>query len=67
PLAGFVTQELREGGRRVGFAIGTFDGAHGVLGYVQRTCFAWISRQIAVTPDRRRMVAKGSVLTAKPR
>jgi nucleoside-triphosphatase len=34
PLAGFVTEELREGGRRVGFAIGTFDDAHGVLAHV---------------------------------
>jgi nucleoside-triphosphatase len=34
PLAGFVTQELREGGLRVGFAIETFDGAHGVLAHV---------------------------------
>jgi nucleoside-triphosphatase len=34
PLAGFVTEELREGGRRVGFAIETFDGRHGVLAHV---------------------------------
>lgn len=34
PLTGFVTEELREGGRRVGFAIETFDGAHGVLAHV---------------------------------
>jgi nucleoside-triphosphatase len=34
PLAGFVTEELREGGRRVGFAIETFDGTHGVLAHV---------------------------------
>jgi nucleoside-triphosphatase len=34
PLAGFVTEELREGRRRVGFAIETFDGAHGVLAHV---------------------------------
>jgi nucleoside-triphosphatase len=34
PLAGFVTEELREGGRRVGFAIETFDGAQGVLAHV---------------------------------
>ena len=30
PLAGFLTEELREGGRRVGFAIETFDGTRGV-------------------------------------
>jgi nucleoside-triphosphatase len=34
PLAGFVTEELRERSRRVGFAIETFDGAHGVLAHV---------------------------------
>jgi nucleoside-triphosphatase len=34
PLAGFVTEELREGGRRVGFAIETFDDTHGVLAHV---------------------------------
>jgi nucleoside-triphosphatase len=34
PLAGFVTEELREGGRRVGFAIETFDGARGVLAHI---------------------------------
>jgi nucleoside-triphosphatase len=34
PLAGFVTEELREGGRRVGFAIETFDGGEGVLAHV---------------------------------
>jgi nucleoside-triphosphatase len=33
-LAGFVTEELREGGRRVGFAIETFDGTRGVLAHV---------------------------------
>jgi nucleoside-triphosphatase len=34
PLAGFLTEELREGGRRVGFAIETVGGAHGVLAHV---------------------------------
>jgi nucleoside-triphosphatase len=34
PLAGFVTEERREGGRRVGFAIETFDGRNGVLAHV---------------------------------
>jgi nucleoside-triphosphatase len=34
PLAGFVTGELREGRRRVGFAIETFDGASAVLAHV---------------------------------
>jgi nucleoside-triphosphatase len=34
PLRGFVTEELREGGRRVGFTIETFDGRHGVLAHV---------------------------------
>ena len=34
PLAGFVTEELREGGLRVGFAIESFDGARGVLAHV---------------------------------
>jgi nucleoside-triphosphatase len=30
-LTGFVTEEIREGGRRVGFAIRTFGGESGVL------------------------------------
>jgi nucleoside-triphosphatase len=34
PLAGFVTGELREHGRRVGFAMETFDGARAVLAHV---------------------------------
>jgi nucleoside-triphosphatase len=34
PLAGFVTEELRERGRRVGFALETFEGAHAVLAHV---------------------------------
>jgi nucleoside-triphosphatase len=34
PLEGFVTGEIRERGRRVGFAIETFDGAHAVLAHV---------------------------------
>jgi nucleoside-triphosphatase len=33
-LAGFVTEELRERGGRVGFAIETFDGESGVLAHV---------------------------------
>jgi nucleoside-triphosphatase len=34
PLSGFVTEELREGRRRVGFTIETFDGARAVLAHV---------------------------------
>jgi nucleoside-triphosphatase len=34
PLAGFVTEELRERGRRVGFAIETFEGGRAVLSHV---------------------------------
>src|SRR5919108_4800470 len=34
PLAGFVTEELRERGRRVGFALETFEGARAVLAHV---------------------------------
>jgi nucleoside-triphosphatase len=34
PLSGFVTGELREGGRRVGFEIETFTGECGVLAHV---------------------------------
>jgi nucleoside-triphosphatase len=34
PFAGFITEELREHGRRVGFAVATFDGAHAVLAHV---------------------------------
>jgi nucleoside-triphosphatase len=35
PLAGFVTEELREGRRRVGFTVETFDGRRGVLAHVE--------------------------------
>jgi nucleoside-triphosphatase len=34
PLAGFVTEELRERGHRVGFAIETFEGARAMLAHV---------------------------------
>jgi nucleoside-triphosphatase len=34
PLAGFVTEEIRERGRRVGFAIETFNGGHAILAHV---------------------------------
>jgi nucleoside-triphosphatase len=34
PLAGFVTEEQRERGRRVGFAIETFDGERAILAHV---------------------------------
>jgi nucleoside-triphosphatase len=34
PLGGFVTEELREGRRRVGFTIETLDGARAVLAHV---------------------------------
>jgi nucleoside-triphosphatase len=36
PLAGFFTEEMREGGVRVGFRIETFDGERGVLAHVER-------------------------------
>ncbi|MGH3118558.1 MAG: NTPase [Gaiellales bacterium] len=35
PLAGFITEEIRDGGRRVGFALETFDGAQAVLAHVE--------------------------------
>jgi nucleoside-triphosphatase len=34
PLSGFLTREVREGGRRVGFEIQTFAGERGVLAHV---------------------------------
>ena len=34
PVAGFVTEELRELGRRVGFAVETLDGTRAVLAHV---------------------------------
>jgi nucleoside-triphosphatase len=34
PLGGFLTRELREGGRRVGFEIETFVGERGLLAHV---------------------------------
>ena len=35
PLAGFLTRELRQRGRRVGFEIETFEGERGVLAHVE--------------------------------
>jgi nucleoside-triphosphatase len=35
PLSGFVTREIRKRARRVGFAIATLDGRHGVLAHVE--------------------------------
>jgi nucleoside-triphosphatase len=35
PLAGFTTEELREGRRRVGFAVETFDGKRATLAHVE--------------------------------
>jgi nucleoside-triphosphatase len=35
-LAGFLSEEIREGGRRVGFSIETFGGKRGTLAHVQR-------------------------------
>jgi nucleoside-triphosphatase len=34
PLAGFTTEEIREGGRRVGFAVETVDGVRATLAHV---------------------------------
>jgi len=34
PVAGFLTREIRERGRRVGFTINTLDGQEGVLAHV---------------------------------
>jgi nucleoside-triphosphatase len=34
PLAGFTTEELREGRRRLGFAVETFDGKRATLAHV---------------------------------
>ncbi|HSI81794.1 MAG TPA: NTPase [Solirubrobacterales bacterium] len=34
-LAGFVTEEIRERGKRLGFAIVTFDGGRGTLAHVR--------------------------------
>lgn len=34
PLAGFTTEELREGRRRVGFAVETFEGERATLAHV---------------------------------
>jgi len=35
--AGFVTEEVREGGRRVGFAVETFEGRRAMLAHVHFT------------------------------
>jgi nucleoside-triphosphatase len=34
PLTGFLTTELREGGRRIGFTAETFDGGRAILAHV---------------------------------
>jgi nucleoside-triphosphatase len=34
PVAGFTSEEIREGGRRVGFRIGALGGEHGILAHV---------------------------------
>jgi nucleoside-triphosphatase len=34
PLSGFVTREIRRGGKRLGFSIVTFDGRRGTLAHV---------------------------------
>ena len=34
PVRGFTTEEIREGGRRVGFAVNAVDGHRGVLAHV---------------------------------
>lgn len=34
PVQGFTTEEIRVSGRRVGFAVNTADGRHGVLAHV---------------------------------
>jgi nucleoside-triphosphatase len=34
PVAGFVTEELRDRGSRIGFAVDTFDGGQAVLAHV---------------------------------
>lgn len=44
PAAGFVTQELREDGQRVGFEIRTLDGERGILAHVDRPGGPRISR-----------------------
>jgi nucleoside-triphosphatase len=36
PLSGFLTREIREGGRRVGFEIETFAGERGLLAHADR-------------------------------
>ena len=38
PMTGFFTREIRESGRRVGFAIATLDGKTGVLAHRNITC-----------------------------
>jgi nucleoside-triphosphatase len=35
PLSGFVTREIREGRRRLGFSITTMDGKRGILAHVE--------------------------------
>lgn len=36
PAGGFVTEELREGGQRLGFALVTLDGRRAILAHVRR-------------------------------
>jgi nucleoside-triphosphatase len=35
PICGFLTKELRQAGRRVGFEVETFDGERGILAHVK--------------------------------
>jgi len=44
PVVGFLTRELREGGRRVGFAAEALDGPRAVLAHVQRTTGPQVGR-----------------------
>jgi nucleoside-triphosphatase len=67
---GFVTRELREGGRRVGFRIRTLDGEEGVLAHVDHPSERRVGRygvrtdeleRVAV-PAVRRAVREGRVV-----
>ena len=44
PVAGFITREIRERGKKVGFSIDTFGGPKGILAYVGEEGPLWVGK-----------------------
>ena len=64
PMTGFFTQEIREGGRRVGFSITTLDGKKGVLAH-QDTQSRFRVGKYGVNLDHIDQIAVPSMLPAR--